>query len=160
MKEFLRKKSVIILSIVVIVIIAVILGGNYLMDKKSGKLEAKQNQKEIKLINEEIAKEKSMELKPADYYLESDIYDIMHRMANTKIIAENNKIWGELPMDKEEIQNLKGIVEKVNYEDREKLLDILNRWESGDFSQSDKEHNYVWEKLGGTVGRAIGVKGD
>jgi len=63
-------------------------------------------------------------------------------------------------MEKEEIQNLKSIVEKINYEDREKLLDILNRWEKGDFSQADKEHNYVWEKLGGTIGRAVGIKAD
>ena len=160
MKAFFRKKSVIISVIVILVIIAAVFGVNYLMDRKSGKLAAKENQQEIKSINEEISQEESKELKPADYYSEAEIYDIMHRMANTKIVAENNKIWGELPMEKEEIQNLKGIVEKVNYEDREKLLDILTRWEAGDFSQADKDHNYVWEKLGGTIGRALGIKAD
>ncbi|WP_346939140.1 DUF6241 domain-containing protein [uncultured Clostridium sp.] len=160
MKAFFRKKSVIISIIVILVIIAAVFGVNYLMDRKSGKIDAKENQQEIKSINEEISQEESKELKSADYYPEAEIYDIMHRMANTKIIAEKNKIWGELPMEKEEIQNLKGIVEKVNYEDREKLLDILARWESGDFSQADKDHNYVWEKLGGTIGRALGIKAD
>ncbi|WP_346915214.1 DUF6241 domain-containing protein [Clostridium sp.] len=160
MKAFFRKKSVIISIIVIIVIIAAVFGVNYLVDRKSGKLAAKENQQEIKSINEEISQEESKELKPADYYPETEIYDIMHRMANTKIIAENNKIWGELPMEKGEIQNLKGIVEKVNYEDREKLLDILTRWEAEDFSQADKDHNYVWEKLGGTIGRALGIKAD
>lgn len=160
MKGFFRKKSVIIFIIVILVIIAAVFGVNYLMDRKSGKLTAKENQQEIKSINEEISKEDSKELKPADYYPEADVYDIMHRMANTKIIAENNKIWGELSMEKEEIQNLKSIVEKIDYEDREKLLDILNRWEKGDFSQADKDHNYVWEKLGGTIGRAVGIKAD
>ena len=158
MKEFFRKKSVIIFIIVIIVIIVGTFGVNYLMDRKSGKLGAKENQQEMKSINEEMSQEESKELKSADYYPEADVYDIIHRMANTKIIAENNKIWGELPMEPEEIQNLKGIVEKVNYEDREQLLDILNRWETGDFSQADKDHNYVWEKLGGTIGKAVGIK--
>jgi preprotein translocase subunit SecF len=158
MKEFFRKKSVIIFIIVIIVIIVGTFGVNYLMDRKSGKLVAKENQQEIKSINEEMSQEESKELKSADYYLEADVYDIIHRMANTKIIAKNNKIWGELPMKPEEIQNLKGIVEKVNYEDREQLLEILNRWETGDFSQADKDHNYVWEKLGGTIGKAVGIK--
>jgi len=158
MKGFFGKNSVISSIIVIIVIIVAIFGIDYIIDKKSGRLEAKQNQQKIKLINEEISKEESGELKPADYCSESDIYDIMHRMVNTKIIAENDKIWGKLPMNKEEIQNLKGIVEKVNYKDREQLLDILNRWEAGDFSQADKDHNYVWEKLGGTIGRAVGVR--
>jgi len=158
MKEFFRKKSVIIFIIVIIVIIVGTFGVNYLMDRKSGKLVAKENQQEIKAINEEMSQEESKELKSADYYPEADVYDIIHRMANTKIIAENNKIWGELPMEPEEIQNLKVIVEKVNYEDREQLLDILNRWETGDFSQADKDHNYVWEKLGGTIGKAVGIK--
>jgi preprotein translocase subunit SecF len=158
MKEFFRKKSVIIFIIVIIVIIVGTFGVNYLMDRKSGKLVAKENQQEIKSINEEMSQEESKELKSADYYPEADVYDIIHRMANTKIIAENNKIWGELPMKPEEIQNLKGIVEKVNYEDREQLLEILNRWETGDFSQADKDHNYVWEKLGGTIGKAVGIK--
>ncbi len=158
MKGFFEKSPSVSSIIVIIVIIVAIFGINHIIDRKSGRLGAKQNQQKIKLINEEISKEESRGLKPANYYSESNIYDIMHKMVNTKIIAENDKIWGELPMNKEEIQNLKGIVEKVNYKDREQLLDILNRWEAGDFSQADKDHNYVWEKLGGTIGRAVGVR--
>jgi len=105
-----------------------------------------------------LSKDDSEELKSPEYYSETKIYDIMHRMANTKIIAENNKIWGELPIDKKEIQNIKSIVEKVNYEDREYILKVLNRWEEGDFSQAVDDHNYFWDKLGGTIGKAIGIK--
>ncbi|WP_459500853.1 DUF6241 domain-containing protein [Bacillus sp. C1] len=29
------------------------------------------------------------------------------------------------------------------------MLDILERWEKGDFSQAVGEHNYIWEREGG-----------
>lgn len=148
-----------------IVIAITIVGGGftytYYMNKKSGKQEAKKNQKEIAAMVEAIENKEDVAittLKPADYYSESKIYDIMHRMSNTKIIAEDNKIWGELPMKKEDIDNLRVVISEIDYEDREYLLEVLDKWEAGDYTRSDEEHNYFWGKLGGTIGRAIGVK--
>jgi len=158
-----------------VVSIVIIVGGgfggyNYYMNYKSGKLEAKKNQQEIEGIVDGINGEEDnkgegegedgnrTELKSSDYYPEQDVYDIMHRMSNTKIISENNKIWGELPIDDKSIESLKSLVSEIDYEDRDYLLEVLARWEGGDFSQADKEHNYFWTKLGGTVGEAIGIK--
>lgn len=157
MKRFFNKKLIIIF-IIFIFIVGCAFAIIYTMDKNSGKLKAKENQKEIKAITEDFKKDTSEDLKPATYYSEIDIYDIMHRMANTKIIADDNKIWGELSMDKEEIQNLKETIKKIDYEDRDYLLEILERWEAEDFSKVDEEHNYFWSKLDGTIGRAIGIK--
>lgn len=129
---------------------------------RSGNLAAKENLKEIEkleeTLDEEPTKEGSNELKEDSYYSIENIYDIMHRMSNGKILAEDNKIWGVIPIYKEDIVTLKKIIKKVDYEDREYLLEVLTRWEKGDFSQVVDEHNYFWKKLGGTVGKAIQKK--
>lgn len=40
-----------------------------------------------------------------------------------------------------------------------KLREIVVRWQQGDFSQIVDDHNYVWDLLGGTVGRAKSANG-
>lgn len=155
------KKTIIWIIIILIITMVVGAGYYYFMNIKSGKSEAKKNQKEIEAIAEDIKEDKDTTeeaLKPVEFYDEAKIYDIMHRMANTKIIAEDNKIWGELPMKSEDIKNLQEIITSVNYEDRAYLLEVLNRWSNEDYSMAAEEHNYFWEKLGGTIGRAIGIK--
>lgn len=166
MEENTLKKILIWIIVIVIVLGGGLFGYNYYMNYKSGKIEAKKNQEEIENIVDDINKEKdesdekeeTAELKSPEYYPEQKLYDIMHRMSNTKIIAEDNKIWGELPIDSDSLGDIKDLVSEINYEDRDYLLEVINRWENGDFSQADKEHNYFWTKLGGTIGRAIGVK--
>jgi len=79
-------------------------------------------------------------------------------MSNTKIVAEDNQIWGMIEMDPEYIASLKSLIEKVDYKDRDYMLDVLTRWENNDFFQAVDEHNYFWRKLGGTVGKAISLK--
>lgn len=160
-------KKILIWGIVIVIVLGGgLFGYNYYMNYKSGKFEAEKNQKEIEGIVDDINKDKeasnekeeTTELKSPEYYPEQKVYDIMHRMSNTKIIAEDNKIWGELPIDSDSLGDIKDLVSEINYEDRDYLLEVINRWENGDFSQADKEHNYFWTKLGGTIGRAIGIK--
>lgn len=79
-------------------------------------------------------------------------------MSNSKIVAEDNQIWGRLPMNSNDISTLKNLIEKVDYKDRDYMLEVLSRWENNDFSQAVEEHNYFWKKLGGTVGKAISIK--
>lgn len=167
MGEGTLKRILIWLIVIVIVLGAGLFGYTYYMNYKTGKFEAKKNQKEIENIVEDINEEKDSSeseekpeeaLKPSDYYPESKVYDIMHRMSNTKIIAEDNKIWGELPIDSESLGSIKALVSEIDYPDRDYLLSVISKWENGDFSKADEEHNYFWAKLGGTIGKAIGVK--
>lgn len=79
-------------------------------------------------------------------------------MSNTKIVAEDNQIWGMIEMNPEYIASLKSLIEKVDYTDRDYMLEVLTRWENDDFSQAVDEHNYFWRKLGGTVGKAVSLK--
>jgi len=49
-------------------------------------------------------------------------------------------------------------VTSSNWEDKNKLIEILNRWKNNDFSMAVEDHNYIWAKLGGKDGKATGVK--
>ena len=40
------------------------------------------------------------------------------------------------------------------------LYKELLKWDDLDFSNAVEVHNYVWEKLGGTVGKAIAINED
>jgi Family of unknown function (DUF6241) len=52
------------------------------------------------------------------------------------------------------------VVELNNYGNGEIYLEMLHRWEKGDFSQSVSEHNRLWEILGGTIGKATRLMTD
>lgn len=78
------------------------------------------------------------------------IYDMIHRMANTIIIAEDGNIWG-----KDEITQ--DSIDKALYQlnGRDEYLDAeLKKWKELDFYNGVEVHNYVWTKLGGTIGKA------
>ncbi|MCX7950492.1 MAG: DUF6241 domain-containing protein [Clostridiales bacterium] len=92
--------------------------------------------------------------------VEYNIYDTMHRMANTKIEAIDGQVWGEIEITPELCSELIEKVNQSNFDisEKQKLIEILTRWKNGDFSKCVDEHNYVWKKLGGTIGRAIRLK--
>lgn len=145
------------MAILLLIIIAVS-SFFYYKERKSGNISAKSNISEIEKINVEISKDENPEIKDSEYYPIENIYDIIHRMSNTKIIAEDNQIWGRISMDPEYIASLKSLIEKVDYENKDYMLEVLSRWENNDFSQAVEEHNYFWKKLGGTIGKAISLK--
>ena len=78
------------------------------------------------------------------------IYDMIHRMANTIIIAEDGNIWGNDEITQDSI-------DKALYQlnGRDEYLDAeLKKWKELDFYNGVEVHNYVWTKLGGTIGKA------
>ena len=92
--------------------------------------------------------------------LEYEIYDKMHRMANTKIEAVDGEVWGEIEITVELCDRLINKIKDSNLKalEKNKLVEILNRWKNVDFSNCVEEHNYVWSKLGGTVGKAKSLR--
>lgn len=89
---------------------------------------------------------------------EKDIYRSMHHMINTKIIAIDNKIWGEREVTPEYCEELIETLKESDYEDKETLILFLNNWKNGNFKNGVEEHNYLWSKLGGDVGKAIALR--
>lgn len=80
----------------------------------------------------------------------NEIYDKVHLMANTIIVAEDGEIWGTYQITKDDLSNIKNQV--LGNDDY--LYNELSKWLELDFSNAVEVHNYVWEKLGGTVGKA------
>lgn len=87
---------------------------------------------------------------------ETAVYEDIHKMANTKIVAD--EIWGEEEINEERLNKVIIEVMNSNFEDKDRLLEILHNWKTGNFKNAVEEHNYVWEKLGGTVGKATGLR--
>jgi len=85
------------------------------------------------------------------------IYSDIHHMSHNVVIADDK--WGYKDLTLEDIEKLidKVTVIEAHEEVKEEVLTILMRWQKGDFSRAHFDHNYVWGKLGGTVGRATGV---
>lgn len=102
---------------------------------------------------EDIAKDINL---PSEKSIVSDI----HEMANTVVVASQK--WGKKEMSEERINalilQLKAGEDK--YENGEKLLEILTKWKQGDFSKAHHDHNFVWDLLNGTVGKAKSVDWD
>lgn len=84
---------------------------------------------------------------PKDYKDEIIIYDAMHRMANSKIAAEQNDKSGMLQITKPQVEAVRIIVKQMNYPDNSYILGVLSRWEKGDFSLINDEHNYFYNRL-------------
>lgn len=89
---------------------------------------------------------------------ELKVYNTMHKMINTKIVAEDGKIWGEVEITPENCQTLITEVTKSNYSDKDTLLEFLTRWKASNFNSGVDEHNYLWDGLDGTIGKAEALR--
>lgn len=84
------------------------------------------------------------------------VWEEMHKMANTKITA--NEIWGKIEITEDRVSTLLTEVIASDYDDKKQLLTILYNWKHEDFSETVEEHNYLWRRLDGTVGKAYGLR--
>lgn len=84
------------------------------------------------------------------------IYDEVHKMANSLIIAEDNQIWGEEKITRKRIKELLKSVKGID----DFLTVEIEKWDELDFNNAVEVHNYVWKKLGGTIGKAIDLNNE
>ncbi len=84
------------------------------------------------------------------------IYDEVHKMSNSLIIAEDSQIWGEEKITRKRINEVLEFVEGID----EFLAVEIKKWDKLDFNNAVEVHNYVWEKLGGNVGKAIDLNNE
>jgi hypothetical protein len=86
---------------------------------------------------------------------EQDIVEEIHLMSNSLIQAEDNMVWGKDKVNKASIDKVIKMLDQAAVNTKtKKLREIVVRWQQGDFSQIVDDHNFVWDLLGGTVGRA------
>ena len=156
-KSYKRLKA----TAIVLAILAVVLGVSFaigltLGGSSSSKNVAvsKENESSIesspKETSSQLQQVSSSEVEVDNGYNIEDLYYEVHLRANTIIIAENDEI--DKGFLNETVPLLKG---KDDY-----LYKELLKWDDLDFSNAVEVHNYVWEKLGGTVGKAIAINED
>lgn len=78
---------------------------------------------------------------------------LIHSLANTLVVAEYKWQCGEVTPKTINLA-LKGVEKIKDPYDRMHLRNSLEKWKDGDFSNSVDVHNYVWEMLDGSVGKA------
>ena len=76
-------------------------------------------------------------------------------MSHQKVVA--NQKWGhDILITQERVGILIDVVGKNDFT-HSNILDILNCWYIGDFSQADKDHNAIWKIQNGNIGKARGL---
>lgn len=86
---------------------------------------------------------------------ETELISTMHQMSNGLIKAKDGQIWGVIAMTKNKVSELTKIINDNNYIHRYDLLQILEKWKEGDFTQIVDNHNTLWRYLNGNIGEAI-----
>lgn len=126
------------------------------------KYEIRENEKE-NIQNVSVKGQKNNSLESNDGEVDSKninniekIYDEVHKMANSLIIAEDNQIWGEEKITRKKIKELLESVEGID----DFLTVEIEKWDKLDFNNAVEVHNYVWKKLGGTIGKAINLNNE
>lgn len=106
-----------------------------------------------------------LHLKPSTGPME--VVDDMHEM--THQFVEADRKWGATPMCDDTINQVYNYVSTHNnfdsdsndsylnyYDEKQVLLDILDKWKKHDFSNIVEDHNTLWNMLDGDVGKATG----
>ena len=79
----------------------------------------------------------------------------MNQMTHQKIAAEE-KI-GAVPMTKANIDEVTEFVEDSDFELKDEMQMILDKWAEGDFSTVDGDHDYILKMQKGTKGWSTGL---
>ncbi|WP_078381111.1 DUF6241 domain-containing protein [Sutcliffiella halmapala] len=86
---------------------------------------------------------------------EDHVQNYIHWMSHQKVVAEDK--WTHYLLTPERVEWLLAQVEASKYQHEDIYLDILKKWQNGNFSSSDTDHNRIWSLQGGTIGKATGV---
>jgi hypothetical protein len=95
---------------------------------------------------------------PSEVANETALYNTIHQMANTKIIAEDGIIGDLKAITKVRVENVQNALKNLGIKD-EKIIQMIDRWSKQDFSKCVEDHNYIWSTyLNGTVGKAVKLR--
>lgn len=164
------KKVWIIPSIILLVLLAGIYGANKVINSEavSGSKQEKAEKEAVddspSLVDETADEdsEQTDKIGGIQYDIGIDntsseykVIEVMHKMTHQKVKAEEK--WGAIPMVPDTINRVYEIVNNSNFDRKDQLLAILEKWKAGNFAAVDDDHNYFWQYQGGTVGQAYGI---
>lgn len=150
-----------IFMILVLAVLAGLLYGGHKLYKikmanqyTNGAMESAEGKKLDYLVEEDPNGTNTDDIMYADFN-EDEVITTMHKMTHQKVVS--SKKWGAVEMTSARVNQLYIIVENSDFENKEGLLYILQKWQDKDFSLVDDDHNYLWKLHGGNVGEATGV---
>ena len=166
------KKVIIVLSVVLLGILGwygyfFITDFLHVAEEQQQKLESddeNKNNREIaggNLSNDEIDALQEKELNPFGERKEhEDLTDVdyqeyIHGMSHQKVKADEK--WGFYKITDERIDWLIEGLKIADLKHKSVYEEILNKWDKGDFSTADDDHNAIWNLQGGTIGKAYGI---
>ncbi len=120
----------------------------------NGAMESAEGKKLDYLVEEDPNGTNTDDIMYADFN-EDEVITTMHKMTHQKVVS--SKKWGAVEMTSARVNQLYIIVVNSDFENKEGLLYILQKWQDKDFSLVDDDHNYLWKLHGGNVGEATGV---
>lgn len=86
-----------------------------------------------------------------------DIQKYIHGMSHQKVIA--NEMWGYYEIRPGRITwLLEALNKSTELNQKDTYERILTKWNDGDFTSVDKDHNDIWNLQGGNIGKATGIK--
>ncbi|MEH7076023.1 DUF6241 domain-containing protein [Neobacillus drentensis] len=160
-------KALIIIGVILTVLIGVKYGGFKLTDQgaKPGKNQEKVEAKAVQDNGNEkkkVDKQQTATIGGVQYDIGIDdsstqdaVIEVMHKMTHQKVKAKDK--WGAIPMIPDTIHQVYTIVKNSEFEQKNELLAILDKWKKGIYTDIDDDHNYFWTYQGGTVGEAYGI---
>jgi len=157
----LKGKWLVVSSIALV--FAILGAGGYYTQHKLAKEESPKVVQAVQIKKESVNKVVAIKQKQNDSVQgisdeELVVYNTMHKMINTKIVAEDGKIWGEEAITTERCNKLITEVTNSGYPDKVTLLQFLTRWKDKNFVSGVNEHNYLWDGLRGTIGKAKSLR--
>lgn len=118
----------------------------------------------------DLDKEKNKDIKEEDNVQVNNLYmpnseyqsiQFIHEMANSIIKAVDDRKYGIVEITPESVDIA---ITSLGYVKDNGVKEYLNRqllnWKKGNFDNAVEVHNYVWNILGGEVGKAISIKHD
>lgn len=87
-----------------------------------------------------------------DYMGKGGLIQEVHDMTHQKVYAKQK--WGSSEITADKVQKLYEVVIDNQFETKEMLLEILEPWTRGDFSNAVRAHNKIWSYQNGTIGKA------
>jgi hypothetical protein len=160
LKEEMMKKFVALFAILMGIFIIGWIGFNYILTKESTDKVMDTSKtiivKDSRLKNAlALIDDEKLILPINENSSEIEVIEVLHEMTHQKVKAEEK--WGNVPMHPKTIDRVYQIINNSNFERKEHLLDIVEKWRMGDFSSADIDHNYFWTIEHGTVGKANGL---
>lgn len=104
---------------------------------------------------EPVAADSGNRVDTAEQITDQKMAEFIHCMSHQYVQAAEK--WCFIENTPARVDHLLALLDDTSLEHGDTWRTILTRWDQGNFTLADADHNAAWNVLGGTVGRATGL---